>query len=266
MAAPVDPQAGLARAFAEFWLLPDLLAAWTPGAAPPASWVRLLEREGYTVDHIGEDELPDGPDLASVMAADAWRVAQWLELVDGAGVTDAGLQVARVARFGFDARGEAVWRNAKEVLAVQVRKCYLGANGVRIADLLETGANTLAGAEDAWTRCCPGLLLAEIEALIHVANADADLARTLADELPRHRARAMRDYAPPPEEFDEILSMTAHADAVSEYYIQELPGHIDESVLTLTAAQATAILFVFCGLLIPPKPHLPVQYLVARHD
>ena len=263
MAAPLDPQAGLARAFAEFWLLPDLLTAWEPGAAPPASWARLLEREGYTVDHIADDELPEGPDLASIMADDAWRVAQWLDLVDSGGVTDAGLEVAQVARFDFDARNEAVWSAAKKVVAAQVRKCYLGADGVRIADLLETGAKALAEAADAWTRLCPGLLLAEIEALIHVANADADRARTLADELPRHRMRAMREYAPPPEEFDEILNMSAHADAVSAYYIRELPGHIDESVLTLTTAQATAILFVFCGLLTPPKPHLPVQYLVA---
>ena len=266
MAAPVDPQAGLARAFAEFWLLPDLLAAWTPGAAAPASWTRLLEREGFTVDHIEEDELPEGPNLASVMAADAWRVAHWLELVDSAGVTDAGLEVAQVARFDFDERNEAVWRVAKEVVAAQVRKCYLGAGGVRITDLLETGANVLAEAEDAWTRFCPGLLLAEIEALIHGANSDAERAHALADGLARHRVRAMRAYSSPPEEFDEILNMSAHADTVSAYYIRELPGHIDESVLTLTAAQATAILFVFCGLLTPPKPYLPVQYLVARHD
>ena len=263
MAAPVDHQAGLARAFAEFWLLPDLLAAWEPDATPPSAWARLLEREGYTVDHIAEDELPEGPDLASVMADDAWRVANWLELVDGAGVTDAGLEVAQVARFDFDARNEDVWSAAKEAVAAQVRRCYLGADGVRIADLLETGAHALAEAEEAWTQFCPGLLLAEIEALIHLANTDADRARALADELPRHRAQAMREYSPPRAEFDEILNMSVHADAVSAYYIRDLPGYIDESVLTLTAAQATAILFVFCGLLTPPKPHLPVQYLVA---
>ena len=266
MAAPVDPQAGLARAFAEFWLLPDLLAAWTPGAAPPESWVRLLEREGYTVDHIEDEQLPEGPDLASIMAADAWRVARWLELLDDGGVTDAGSRVAQVAQVPFETRNEAAWRDTHATLAQQIRTCYRGAGGASIADLLQTGANVLAEAEDVWTRFCPGLLLAEIEALLYLAHADAERAIALASDLAKHRVRAMRDYPPPMEAVDEILNMSAHADAVSRYFIEDLPGHINESVLTLTAAQATAILFVYCGLLKPPKPYLPVQYLVAPRD
>lgn len=263
MAAPLDPQAGLARAFAEFWLLPDLLAAWDPDTVPPQSWVRLLEREGFTVDHIEDEELPEGPDLASIMAEDALRVCRWLELVDGNAVTEQGLQVAQVARFGVGSRGEAVWEPAEAVIAEQLRACYLGAGGVRIVDLLHTGAHVLAAAEDEWTRFCPGLLLAEIEALLYLAHDDAARATALAGDLAHHRVRAMRDRAPPDAGLDEILLMSLHADAVSTYYIEDLPGVINESVLTLTAAQATAMLFVFCGLLMPPRPHLPVQYLVA---
>ena len=266
MVAPVDPQTGLARAFAEFWLLPDLLAAWTPGTVPPESWVRLLNREGFTVDHIEDEELPEGSDLASIMAADALRVCQWLELVDDYGLTEAGLQVAQVAQVDFESRNEAAWKESDGIVAEQIRKCYLGAGGVRIVDLLQTGADVLAEAEDIWINYCPGLLLAEIEALLYLAHTDAARATALAGDLAKHRVRAMREYSSPNQDVDEILLMSAHVDAVSTYFIQELPGHIDESVLTLTAAQATAILIVFCGLLMPPKPHLPVQYLVALRD
>ena len=264
MAEPLDPQKGLARAFAEFWLLPDLLARVVPGDALPPSWRQLLERNGYAIDHIEDDELPSGPDRASIMAEDAWRISQWLELVDAGGLTDAGRQIADVARTAQIDRSEAVWAPADEVLANQIRECYLGADGERITDRVLAGARVLEGVDDAWARFCPGLLLVEFEALVYLSHTDPPRAADLVGELPFHRRAAMRDFSPPRPGVENILHMAIHADAVSRYYMEDLPEYVNDRVLTVTAISATAILFAFCGLLITPMPHFPVQYLVPR--
>lgn len=263
MAAPVDPAAGLARAFAEHSLLPELLALAETGDGPPASWARLLGRVGFTIDHIEDEELPDGENLASIMAEDAWRISQWLELVDSAGLTDAGRSVEAVARAPMRERTEAIWRPAQDVLAEQIRECYRGGGEISIVDLVREGANLLARSDDVWVACCPGLLLIEFEALAYLAQSDPQTASSLVNELADHRANAMRDLGPPAPDDPELLHQLVHADAVSEYYEEQLPGHINDSVFTLTAAQATVMLFVFCGLLAVPMPHLPVQFLVA---
>ena len=265
MAEPLDPQRGLTRAFAEFWLLPDLLAQAVPGDAAPPSWRQLLESNRYAIDHIEDDELPPGPDRASIMAEDAWRISQWLELVDAAGLTGAGQQIADVARTPPTERSEVIWAPADEVLANQIRECYVGADGQRIADRVLAGARVIEGVGDAWARFCPGLLLIEFEALVYLSHSDPPTAAALVDELPDRRLAAMRDFPPPRPGVENTLHMAIHADAVSRYYMDDLPGYVNDQVLTLTAISATAILFAFCGLLITPMPHLPVQFLVRRN-
>ena len=263
MAAPLDPGAGLARAFAEYSLLPDLLALAETGDGPPPSWARLLGRVGFTIDHIEDDELPDGENPASIMADDAWRISQWLELVTSDGLTDAGRTVAAVAEVVGDDRTEAVWRPAQNTLAAQLRACYRGEGEISIVDLVHQGANLLARPDDVWAAYCPGLLLVEFEALIYLAQSDPQAAAALPDQLAGHRVNAMRGAGPPSPDESDLLHRFVHADAVSDYYEEQLPGHTNDSVLTLTAAQATAMLFVFCGLLAVPMPHLPVQFLVV---
>ena len=263
MAAPLDPAAGLARAFAEYSLLPDLLALAETGDGPPPSWARLLGRGGFTIDHIEDDELPDGENFASIMAADAWRISQWLELVTSDGLTEAGRSVAAVADIAGGERTEAVWRPAQDTLAAQLRECYRGEGEISIVDLVQQGANLLARPDDVWAAYCPGLLLVEFEALIYLAQSDPQSAATLAAELADHRTNAMRGAGPPSPDEPDVLHRFVHADAVSDYYEEQLPGHTNDGVLTLTAAQATVMLFVFCGLLAVPMPHSPVQFLVA---
>ena len=244
-------------------MLPDLLRCSAPGTGPPEAWAILLARTGFAVDHIDDGELPPGPDLAAIMAEDAWRIAQWLELVTADELTEAGRFVAQVAETPPRNRTEEVWRPAIAVLAAQVRECYLGTEEQRIVDLVQEGATTLKEPQDPWTAFCPGLLLPEIEALLNLANTNAQEARGLIPDLMPFRREAMRDYNGPVSGVDDILNMSIHADAVSGYYLNELDGYINPRALTLTAAQATVILFVFCGLLTAPKPHLPVQYLVV---
>ena len=266
MAAPIDPHKGLARAYAEYWLLPDLLDLNASGGGTVDSWSELLDREGFTMDHVDDDHLPEGEERHFVMAQDAWRMAEWLELTQAGGLTEAGRQVASVAGYPSNERTQALWRPAEAVIARQIRSCYKGNQNLAVVDIVQAGARNLAQAQDEWIRVCPGLLLVEFESLLHLAFADPGKAARLPGELAEHRRNAMRDSEPPGTALDELANMLTHADAVSEHYLQILPDNIDEGTLTLTAVQATLVLFVLCGLLKCPKPYLPVQYLVASDD
>ena len=266
MATQVEAKTGLARAFAEYWLLPDLLQLNTYGGGTVESWAALLDREGFTMDHVDDAHLPEGDERHLVMAQDAWRIAEWLELTRDGGLTEAGREVAEVAGYFPNERTQAVWEPAEYVLTEQIRAYYRGPNDIAIADLVQEGARTLARAQDEWIQVCPGLLLVEFESLIYLAFADPDRAVQMPGELVRHRREAMREWLPPAPDSDELTRMLFHADMVAEYYLEALPGYIDEDEFTLTAVQATLILFVFCGLLKCRKLHLPVQYLVAPNE
>ena len=266
MVAQVDAQTGLARAFAEFGLLPDLLRLNTYGGGTVVSWAALLDREGFTMDHVDDAHLPEGDERHFIMAQDAWRIAEWLELTRDGGLTEAGRQVAAIADYSSNERTQAVRQPAEDVLAEQLRTCYLGPNGLGIVDLVQEGARALADAHDDWIQVCPGLLLVEFESLIYLAFSDPDRAARMPGELVQHRLDAMRGWPPPPAAADELALMLTHADAVAEHYLEALPGYVDEDEFTLTAVQATLILFVFCGLLKCRKLHLPVQYLVVPDD
>ena len=266
MAAPLDAASGLCRAFADFSLLPDLLARAVPGDDAPQDWIDLLDDEGFNLDHVEYDELPVGPDVPTVLADDAWRLVIWLELADDAGLTEAGEVVAGVADFVLDSRTEQVWLPALRILTDRIADLYRGSDGTYVVDLLQAGARALTQAADQWTRQCPGLLLVEIEALLHLAYANPQRAVALVGELEQNRIEAMRGVGPPLAGVVDYLNMSIHSDAVSLYYTDGLAAHVDETVLTLTAAQATVILLVFCGVLEVPEPELPVQYLVAPPD
>ena len=263
MAAPIDAPSGLVRAFAEFWLLPDLLALEDRSDEPPPAWAELLQTKGFNRDHVEDDDLPPGSRLPAIMAEDAWRAATWLELVGPHGLTDAGRKVARVAEFGSDSRTEFVWRPAEEVLARQIEDLYLGADGISIARIVQAGALELEQAQDEWINFCPGLLQIEFEALVHLAHTEPERAEDLVVELANNRVRAMEPFGSPLPDVVDLANSLIHADTVTEYYFNSPAGLIDESVLTVTAAQATLIFFVFCGLLEIPAPELPVQFLRA---
>ena len=263
MAAPIDPERGLARAFAEFALLPELLALPRDGDGVPAAWTGLIAANGYVADHVFDEDLPAGPDVPSIMADDAWRIAEWLELVDAGGLTTAGREVAAVAKIAPQSRTEAVWEPAQDVLAAQIRERYLGLGGLNVVELVEEGVRAIAGSQDEWVSFCPGLLHAEFESLIYLAQTDPVMAAALPGELVDNRIEAMRGRGRPATGVVDLVNMTIHADAVSLYYLDELENYVDDAVLTLTASQATAILFVFCGLLRCPRPELPVQYLTV---
>ena len=68
---------GLMAAFAEFSLLPELLASVpsAPGTDPPDSWRTILDSHGYNVGHMEDDERPPGTGLTEFMVGDAWAAS-----------------------------------------------------------------------------------------------------------------------------------------------------------------------------------------------
>lgn len=266
MAAPIDANTGLVRAFADVWLPPDLLALAIPGDEPPQTWIDLLDEEGFNTDHIEDSDVPPDAELATVMAEDAWRLAEWLELVGPDGLTEPGEVIAGVAGFTSERRTEQVWLPAHRALAGQITNLYVGADGASIVDLVQAGAHALESASGEWFPFAPGLLLVEFESLAHLAYADPPAAQSLIGNLTQNRIEAMRGLGSPLPGVVDYLNMEIHADAVSTYYLDVLTGFVDDTELTVTVAQATVILLVFCGLLEVPEIELPVQYMVDPGD
>ena len=290
MAAPVDAHAGLARWLAEFWLLPDLLALTEPGPRPPDTWGALLDAEGFTTGHIENDSLAERADLPLHMAADAWRTATWLDLIDREGLTEPGQVIAYIveaeksedqAEKSEDqaekprkratkpqSRTQVVWQPAEATLARQIKAHYLGADGRPVVDLIAVAADALWERvdEDPWITLCPGLLLAELETLLYLAYADPRRAESLARELPKLRVLAMRGQGLPPRRHD-LLNMTFCADEVTSYLLDDLFDEAagDDLWPTLTAVRATISLLVFSNLYEVWPPHWPAQSLVQRY-
>ena len=233
MAMPVDPQTGLVRFFAEFDLLPELLACVQESveAVPPESWSLLLEKKGFSMDHFMEVELLKRSDLASIMAEDAWRLAKWLELFDADGLTSKGYSIAMLADTAPDERNSSMDWSFAEALRIQIRKCYLGAEGLSLADLVQAGTKTLEESQDVWIKHCRGLFLVEFEALLYTGSTDKKMAETLVEELVQHRRNAMRTSPHAMRGVEEIENKLRHMFAVSRYYRDELSQYMNSKGL-----------------------------------
>lgn len=261
----------LARAFADFHLLPDLMAA-VAGSEPLAeAWAILMESAGCSLDHVEDGDQPDG--VASVyawMARDALRVALRLRLIARTepeeapapigGLTDAGRMLAEVAARPLDGRTPGDAETVRSVLEGQVRAFHRARDRTPVIDLLLEGAKTLAETTHVWAGYCPGLLLAEFDALAHEATAEGGDAQGLLDQLVHNRDYAMHAHGMPSPDVPPVENLLAHADAVTHFYLHDLE-YDQKSEATLTGLRATAMLFECAGLLTQGAPLGPVQYL-----
>ena len=75
-------QIGLVRWFADFSLLPDLLALRRDGARPLESWAELLADRGASLDHVDEEESIEQGTMWTLMAKDAWDLCERLGLLE----------------------------------------------------------------------------------------------------------------------------------------------------------------------------------------
>ena len=273
MGYPVDRRYGLTLVFAEYSLLPDLLARVprVPGLEVPESWRQFLREHECNVNHTEEERIGDSGAIADGMAADAWRLARGLELVREEGLTALGADLARLADTPLDDLTERDDQALRTLLAEQLVDCYLS-GGPSIARLLQEGARGIEGSELA--QYCPGVLLIEVQALIVLAHTNPARAREWPESFLRIRDAAVQTY-PMPDTSDEDWAQLeemlggdvadafhwriAHADAITNYYLADL----ELAGMTLTEVRSTAMLLTFSDLLQERELLGPVQYLSA---
>ena len=273
MGYPVDRRYGLTLVFADYSLLPDLLARVprAPGLEVPGSWRQFLRENACNLNHTEEERIGDSGLIADGMAADAWRLARGLELVSKEGLTERGADLARLADTPLGDLTERDDQVLRVLLAEQLVNFYLS-RGPSIARLLQEGARRLEGSESA--QYCPGVLLVEVQALIVLAHTNPARAREWPESFLRIRDAALQTY-PMPDTSDEDWAQLeemlggdvadafhwriAYADAITNYYLADL-----ELVgMTLTEVRSTAMLLTFSDLLQERELLGPVQYLSA---
>ena len=77
------------------------------------------------------------------------------------------------------------------ILALQTQTRYRGANDLRLTDLLQGASAVLASHGQPWSLILRGLLLAEMDTLLHWGFTDAATAESLARRLPSFRQRVI---------------------------------------------------------------------------
>ena len=283
MAEKVDERCTLVHAFAEFELLPDLLAripepqfdrhsvqdrlgyelpkAEIDEVVALERWTDFLAGVRPNLDHAEPEDLPDGVPVARYLAEDAWRLAKRLGWVSNEGVSLLGRPLVNIAerpwvhRTGYDSM------TLLDTIARSLGYRYVGGDGLEVVPLLQEGARRLAETDRIWASYVPGLLLVEFGALIHWAFARPAGARRLCDDLVTYRDVAMRRYDGPSPDVDPMDNVITHADATANLYLEteELAARTE---LTVTEVRTIAMLLTFAGVL---KEHSlgPVNYLVS---
>ena len=258
MVLPIDGHYGLARYFVEFSLLPELLKEATGEQQPTINtWSVRLKETGYNRDHVEGQDIPPDVALAEVMAVDVWRLATALVLLTPTGLSDVGREIAALSP-GTVTQDE---QHLMDLLAQQIQRHYLGQNDIPVIHRLQAAARTLATTDHTWASCCPGLLVVELDALILWSFTDATQADHLIDEMVTWRDVAMHRSDAPAQDVAPVHNMILHADAVTEFYLEQRFPSID-SPMSITELNSTAMLLTYCGLLIDPEPLSPITYLV----
>ena len=141
-------------------------------------------------------------------AVHAWRLATVTGLLDQDGLTELGQRVVdRTA-------------DVEDALAVGVRDCMIGQDGIEIVPLLQRGASILARTNHVWARCCPGLLPIEMEAIVYWACAAAPRCLKLLDELIILRDVAMHRLREPPDsQVSDAENTELHEEMVTNFYL-----------------------------------------------
>ena len=138
-------------------------------------------------------------------------------------------------------------------LLLCLQRSYVGGEGLQVVAFLQESVQLLAQTEHVWARNCPGLLLAEFEALIHWAFERPGRALELSRNLVMYRDVAMHRYGAPPDGADPEDLRLLHADATARLYLEteELAARTD---VTVTEVRSTAMLLIFAELLEDRSP------------
>ena len=158
----------LVHCFAEFTLLPKLLDAQRRNPNSPRAWMRVLDANGYNDSHIDSADMPPDPDTTSLMFNDAFRFCKRIALTGRDGrLTENGTALADLSAVAFDELDPADRALVYDILAECIQDNYRGANGLRLIDLLQFACAVLTSHGHRQVPGPAGLLLAEMETLIH---------------------------------------------------------------------------------------------------
>ena len=243
----VAMRGGLSGIFINFDLLPRLLArAQKKGQREEtiADWSVFLDTVGFDVEHLDLEEFPSGLSAADCTAADAWRFAERMGFIGPAGLTAAGFQVAAFAELDQHRRHDAL----VPLLAAGVETGLRGHGDVPIVELLRRAAEHLATTTNLWARECPGLIAAEVGAIVHWACVNRRRAEELVNTIVSWRDVAMHRY-PTRDPSEKVGAPAAqlHFDRVSEFYLEH-PWLGERVRLSFAEELALSKLLAYCGL------------------
>ena len=239
---------GLSGIFVDFDLLPSLLARAERGEVGrveiTAAWSTYLDSVGFNQSHLDPDEFPLGMSAADCTAADAWRFAERLGLIGPSGPTVGGFQITALAEMESGRRRDAL----APLLAARVEAWLRGQGDVPIVDLLRHAARDLAKTKNLWARECPGLIPAEVSAIVHWACVSVRRAKELVDNIESWRDVAMHRYQTPDPAAPVGSHARLHFDRVSEFYLEH--QWLGERVrLSYAEELALCRLLAYCGLI-----------------
>ena len=265
----LEPAGGLVRCFTEFYLLPDLLRRYPDQKTRDqvdlvSEWAALLDEHGYNEDHVEDRFIPDDINLSEFMAEDAIRLCRRIRLIGPrGGLSPSGRRVARMGRVRWSNRDENASRILTRTLAEQIQEHYRGADELRLVDLLQSASAVLSSHGREWRDVgLDGMLLIEMESLLHWGSTNADEARRLVYRLPGIRKSVVDAFREDPEvkAGRETFDATDIADTLAEVHWRTR-SLAEGSFINTMDLRATAMAMTFAQLLSPSFLLSPVQVL-----
>ena len=180
------PRPLLVRCFAEFDVLPDLLGRLDPETSATDAeivhaWGRALNEVGYNIDHVEDDEFPKGASLRPFLARDALDFCRRIRLIVGEGrLSDSGGFICLMGRNLSYSMRVGVGFLITRQLAQLTQENFLGAGGLPLTDLLQGASAALASHGRTWPPALGGLLLSEMDTLLHWGVLDSAKAERMA--------------------------------------------------------------------------------------
>ena len=210
---------GPSGSFADFDLIPLLLTrakATGDRDATIKEWTNYLAEVGFESAHI-EHDAPNTP-LAPRVAADAWRFAERMELLDVDGITPTGEESASLAVEDMPRCLQAL----VPILAQGVERELRGRGGFDTLGLLREAVGKLAETTNLWARVIPGLLPIEIGAIVHWAPVEPSRAIDLVGNIESWRDVPMHKAGGPPDpKVPMAVHVERHFESVYEFYLEQ---------------------------------------------
>ena len=244
-APAIARRGGPSGSFADFDLIPLLLTRAKDTGDRDATikdWTNYLSEVGFESTHIEQDDA--NTPLAPRVAADAWRFAERMGLLDVNGLTRTGEESASLA---FEDIARCL-QALVPILAQGVEGELRGRGGFDTLGRLREAAGKLAQTTNLWARVIPGLLPIEIGAIVHWARVEPSRAIDLVDNIESWRDVPMHKAGGPPDpKVPMEVHVERHFECVYEFYLEQ-PWLAEQTPSSFAEEHALVKLLVWCGL------------------